>query len=191
MAPWKTTVTIAFSVLFAAAPVQAQQVIAFQNATVETATDQGTIEGATILVRDGRVSEIGTDVSIPVTAQVVDLSGKTMLARICRSVLRRQNIAGSTGEASVSRSRPSAGVLSVFPPVPRSVPTSFTRILDGFDPTSEDWWEATRSGITSAQLVARGVGESAIATVLPETPEAGIAPKESRPTIPGVDQSVH
>ncbi len=58
--------------------VQAQgETWALTNARIETVT-RGVIEGGTILVRDGLIVAVGTQVSIPASAVVLDLGGKTI-----------------------------------------------------------------------------------------------------------------
>ena len=56
---------------------QAQQprVIALRGGTVYTIT-KGILPNATVLIRDGKIAAVGTDVSVPADAQVVDVTGK-------------------------------------------------------------------------------------------------------------------
>jgi imidazolonepropionase-like amidohydrolase len=54
----------------AAAPV-----VAIRNATLVTVT-RGTIANGTIVLRDGKIAALGTNVQIPAGAEVVDGSGK-------------------------------------------------------------------------------------------------------------------
>ncbi len=56
-------------------PPTASGVLAITNATVMTAS-HGTIEGATVLVRNGKIAEVGTDVRVPNDAMVIDGTGK-------------------------------------------------------------------------------------------------------------------
>ncbi|GAB3730388.1 amidohydrolase family protein [Luteimonas pelagia] len=46
-----------------------------RNATVHTATDRGTLQGADVLVRDGRIAAVGTGLEAPDGAQVVEAGG--------------------------------------------------------------------------------------------------------------------
>ena len=66
-----------------------------------------------------------------------------------------------------------------IPSSPAAAPTSFVRIIDGFDPRNQEWNPATRSGITSAQLVARGFGESVIAKIGPDDTDALLTKAEA------------
>src|SRR5687768_81787 len=47
------------------------------NATVETVT-KGKLENATVLVQDGLIKAVGTDVKIPTGAQIIDCKGLTI-----------------------------------------------------------------------------------------------------------------
>jgi hypothetical protein len=49
--------------------------LVIQNATVMTVS-QGTLEGASVVLRDGKIAAVGTDVSVPRGATVIDASGK-------------------------------------------------------------------------------------------------------------------
>lgn len=64
--------------------ISAQQVeksvfgtFALTNATVETVT-KGTLQNATIIIRNGMISAVGTDVKIPEDARVIDCKGLTV-----------------------------------------------------------------------------------------------------------------
>lgn len=52
--------------------------LALRGATVHTAAGPA-LPGATILVRDGKIVDVGTDVRVPAGAEVVDLAGKTVI----------------------------------------------------------------------------------------------------------------
>ncbi|MGE0552625.1 MAG: amidohydrolase family protein [Gemmatimonadales bacterium] len=59
-----------------AAPIPAQpKVMAITNATIMTAS-HGTIEKGTVLIRDGKIAAVGTDVSVPADAVVIDGTGR-------------------------------------------------------------------------------------------------------------------
>ena len=53
----------------------AGRLVAIANATIMTAS-HGTIPRGTILIRDGRIAEIGSDVAVPQGAQVIDAQGR-------------------------------------------------------------------------------------------------------------------
>jgi len=63
----------------AALPVAtAAQDVAIRNATILTITN-GTIENGTVLVRDGKIAAVGTDVQIPAGVQVIDAAGMYLM----------------------------------------------------------------------------------------------------------------
>jgi imidazolonepropionase-like amidohydrolase len=62
----------------------AGRLVAITNATVLTAS-HGTIEHGTILIRDGRIAEVGPNVSVPAGAQVIDGTGKFVMPGIIDS----------------------------------------------------------------------------------------------------------
>jgi imidazolonepropionase-like amidohydrolase len=66
--------------LVAAAPAAAQDV-AIRNATVLTVTN-GTIEGGTVLVRNGVITAVGRDVAIPQGIRVIDGTGMFVMPGI-------------------------------------------------------------------------------------------------------------
>ncbi len=56
-------------------PVTTSRVTVIQNATILTVT-QGTIANGSILIRDGKIAEVGTDIDVPRDAHVIDATGK-------------------------------------------------------------------------------------------------------------------
>src|SRR3546814_9077463 len=62
--------------LFIAGNATAQDLL-IRNATVHTATSSGTLQGADVLVRDGRIAAVGPDLSAG-NARVVDAQGKPL-----------------------------------------------------------------------------------------------------------------
>ncbi|XZE53897.1 amidohydrolase family protein [Planctomycetaceae bacterium SH139] len=165
----------------------AQAVVALRGATIETGTSAGQIAGGTIIVRDGRIEAVGTDLDIPVTAQVVDLHGKTIMPGIVDPYFVIQ--VGQEESQPAFREVTFGGRTFRIPISPAAAPTSFTRIVDGFDPRSRAWWDATRSGITTAHLVAEGVGESVIGLIQPDNPEDIITDAEGQLFIALTNQS--
>ncbi len=67
--------------LLAASPLvaQAPRPMALVHARVLTMTDQGVLDDATILIRDGVVEAVGTDVKVPAGTKVVDVAGGTVV----------------------------------------------------------------------------------------------------------------
>lgn len=52
------------------------QTTAVVGGTVHTAGPRGTLENATVLIRDGRIAAVGTNVRVPAGANVIDADGK-------------------------------------------------------------------------------------------------------------------
>jgi imidazolonepropionase-like amidohydrolase len=75
-------------------------VLLIHNATILTAS-HGTIEKGDILIKDGKIAAIGTDLKAPADAQVIDATGQFVMPGIidCHSHIA---IDGSVNEGSVS-----------------------------------------------------------------------------------------
>ena len=58
------------------------QSVAYTGATIETMGEAGRLENATIVVSDGKITEVGTDVEIPDDARLVSMAGKTIMPGI-------------------------------------------------------------------------------------------------------------
>ncbi|GAB2509100.1 amidohydrolase family protein [Lysobacter humi (ex Lee et al. 2017)] len=67
---------LAGAVLLALAPIASAQDMLIRNATVHTATERGTLQGADVLVRGGKVAAIGTGLSAPAGVPSVDAGGR-------------------------------------------------------------------------------------------------------------------
>ena len=50
---------------------------ALTNATIETVTN-GTIQNGTLIIQDGKIADLGTNVNIPSGAETIDCSGHTI-----------------------------------------------------------------------------------------------------------------
>jgi imidazolonepropionase-like amidohydrolase len=83
-----------------AAPPDSSPVIVIQNATILTVT-KGTIEHGSILIKDGKIAEVGPSVKAPKEATVIDAEGKFVAPGIidCHSHIA---IDGSVNEGSIS-----------------------------------------------------------------------------------------
>jgi imidazolonepropionase-like amidohydrolase len=53
----------------------AAKLVAITNATIMTAS-KGTIQNGTVLIRDGKIAAVGTNVTVPAGAQIIDGQGK-------------------------------------------------------------------------------------------------------------------
>jgi len=79
----------------------AARLVAITNTTILTAS-HGTIEHGTILIRDGRIAEVGTSVQVPAGAQVIDGTGKYVMPGIIDSHCHTAIEATNEGTASVT-----------------------------------------------------------------------------------------
>ncbi|MDQ6704525.1 MAG: amidohydrolase [Acidobacteriota bacterium] len=104
--------------------------IAFRNATILTVT-KGTLKG-NVLVRDGKIAEVGENVIIPIGANVIDATGMYLMPGIvdCHSHI----IAESINEGSVSVS-------------------SMVRIGDVLNPEDVALYRALAGGVTTANIL--------------------------------------
>ncbi|MEM8960835.1 MAG: amidohydrolase [Acidobacteriota bacterium] len=55
-------------------------IVLVQNATIWTSAEAGNLENADLLIRAGKITEIGTDLTAPADAVVIDASGKHVTA---------------------------------------------------------------------------------------------------------------
>ena len=84
-----------------AASMLAAPPIVIQNATILTVT-KGTLNNGSILIRDGKIAEVGEKVNVPADAKVVDVAGKFVMPGIidCHSHIAADSI--NEGSVSVS-----------------------------------------------------------------------------------------
>jgi imidazolonepropionase-like amidohydrolase len=118
-------ITCAFAATMLAAPP-----IVIQNATILTVT-KGTINGS-VLIRDGKIAEVGEKVTIPADAKIVDASGQFVMPGIidCHSHIA----ADSINEGSVSVS-------------------AMVGIEDVLNPEDIDIYRALAGGVTTANVL--------------------------------------
>ena len=119
--------------LFAAEPADAPpSVILIQNATVLTVS-HGTIEHGSILIRDGKISEVAQSIAQPKGAQVIDAAGQFVMPGIidCHSHIA---VDGSVNEGSVSVS-------------------SMVNIADVLNPDDIDIYRDLAGGVTTANVL--------------------------------------
>ncbi|MFQ5691150.1 MAG: amidohydrolase [Gemmatimonadota bacterium] len=115
-----------------AAPAAAQDgPLAIRGGTVLTVT-QGTIEGGTVLVRDGKIAAVGTDVRIPADATVIDATGKFVMPGIIDAHSHIATDAVNEGSISVS---------------------SMVNIVDVLDPADINIYRELAGGVTVAQVL--------------------------------------
>ena len=106
--------------LLGASPVAAQT-IAIVNGTVATGDGSGPLQGATVVLRDGKVVAAGQGVSVPSGAQVIDASGKWVTPGIVAgfSSLGLSGVSGGAGGANDTRARngPFSAAIDVGPAI--------------------------------------------------------------------------
>jgi imidazolonepropionase-like amidohydrolase len=85
----------------AANPSEAPAVIVIRNATILTVS-HGTIEHGSILIKDGKIAEVGASINAPKDAQVIDAAGQFVMPGIidCHSHIAAESI--NEGSVSVS-----------------------------------------------------------------------------------------
>lgn len=143
------------------------QTVAYTDANLMTMGPLGQIENGTLLVRDGKIVDIGKDIEIPGDARVVSLQGKTVMP----GIIDPYYVFKKTQSASSQQTFTFRGRVFRRPVTTFSV-GSFTNVAENFYPYDVDFMPAIRSGITTAQLVTDGRGLSAIAQPVPDpTPE--------------------
>jgi imidazolonepropionase-like amidohydrolase len=106
--------------------------VVIRNATVLTVT-RGTIKQGSILIRNGKIAEVGPSVSAPSDATVIDASGKYVMPGIidCHSHIA---VEGSVNEGSISVS-------------------AMVGVADVLDPEDIDIYRGLAGGVTSANIL--------------------------------------
>lgn len=141
--------TLVLALALIAAPVSAQT-IAITNGTVAKGDGSSPIEGATVVIRDGRIVAAGNSVTVPAGAQVIDAAGKWvapgMVAGFSRVALVEVNAVEQTDDSDGGNSIFNAGLDVSTALNPKSVTVSVSRA----------------GGVTRA-LVAPAVGTSIFA----------------------------
>jgi imidazolonepropionase-like amidohydrolase len=112
-------------------PYRADAVTFIRNATILTAS-QGTIENGDILIRDGKIAELGTDLSAPSNARVVDGTGKYVIPGIIDAHSHMAADAINEGAVNVS---------------------SMVGIKDVLDPNDVGMYWALAGGVTSINIL--------------------------------------
>jgi imidazolonepropionase-like amidohydrolase len=122
------------ALLFVAAPLRAQnsQTIFIDNATILTVS-HGTIEHGSILIRDGKIAQVGTGLKAPSGATVIDATGEYVMPGIidCHSHIA---IEGGVNEGGTSVS-------------------SMARIPDVLNPDDVDIFRDLAGGVTAANVL--------------------------------------
>lgn len=112
-------------------PVLAEQVTAIRGGTVLTVT-QGTIDNGVVLIRDGLITAVGAQVTIPAEARVIDATGRFVMPGIIDA---HSHLAlGDVNEAT-------------------SPSTPQVRIIDELIPDDEGIARALAGGVTAAKVM--------------------------------------
>jgi imidazolonepropionase-like amidohydrolase len=75
--PFPAVLAVLVVLALPSAPARAQ-IIAITSGTVHTLGPAGTLEGATVLIENGRIRAVGKDVAIPAGARRIDATGKVV-----------------------------------------------------------------------------------------------------------------
>jgi imidazolonepropionase-like amidohydrolase len=136
------------------------ETVAITHANIYTAAKAGFLEDATVLIVDGRIADVGTSVTIPLNARIIDGSGKWVIPGIVDPyyVVRL----GAPSEEQV-RTVVFQGRTFVIGGGSPAVRTSLLDVAEVFDSENADWNEAIRSGITTMHLVTDGYCYTAVA----------------------------
>ena len=169
---WAIVAFFATAFLAAAAtPPDVQPVILIQNATVLTVT-QGTIEHGSVLIKDGKISEVGPNVKAPSGAQIIDGTGMFVTPGIidCHSHIA---VDGSVNEGSVSVS-------------------SIANIAEVLDSDDISIYRDLAGGVTTANVLhgsANSIGGQTIVIKLRWGQPAAKLPSPSQPTWPAAEST--
>lgn len=115
--------------LLAIGLASAQQPLAVRNATILTGTGQR-IEGGTIVIRDGKISDIGSDIQIPVEARIIDAQGKYVMPGLVEA-----HTSDGLSQANETND---------------NVP--YVTVIDGIDPADAYFRQARRNGVTTVRI---------------------------------------
>ena len=120
-------------------------VILIQNATILTAS-HGTIERGSILIKDGKIAEVGASIKAPKNAQVIDAAGQFVMPGIidCHSHIA---VDGSVNEGSISVS-------------------SIVNIADVLNPDDIDIYRDLAGGVTVANVLHGSANAIGVQTIV-------------------------
>jgi imidazolonepropionase-like amidohydrolase len=110
---------------------QRTRVIALRGGTVHTVT-KGTIPNGTVLIRDGKIAAVGSNVSVPSDAEVVDATGRHVTPGIIDAHSHIANDSINEGGTTVS---------------------SMTGMEDVLDPTDISIYRDLAGGLTTANIL--------------------------------------
>jgi N-acetylglucosamine-6-phosphate deacetylase len=84
-----------------------QPTVVFRGATIWTCEEQGTLESADILIRDGLIAEIGQKLQVPAECQIIDARGKHITPGLidCHSHMGTDGGVNESGQAVTAEVR--------------------------------------------------------------------------------------
>ncbi len=134
-------------------------ITALVGGRILTMSDPGLIEG-TILIQDGKITDVGSDIEVPADAKTIDVGGLT----ISPGLIDARSVLWLTPRARTESA--SDGSLS---------------ILDGVDSFSDDWKLVAQSGVTAVAVQPSGTsrlsGRGAVLSVGPGNSVQGLTIK--------------
>jgi imidazolonepropionase-like amidohydrolase len=129
---------VALLAALAPSPVTGQ-VVAIQGGTVMPVSS-APIEGGTVLIRDGRIEQVGLNVSIPAGARVIDATGRYVLPGLV-DAMSYYGIAGADLNETSSPSTPQLRAIEAY--------YAFGSFSDGEAPTSPRSVDLLMGGVTT------------------------------------------
>jgi imidazolonepropionase-like amidohydrolase len=102
-----STVRFPFGAFGADERIAGQSAVLFRNATVWTCDEAGRLENADVLIRDGVIVEVGSDIKPPTVCRVIDASGKHITPGLidCHSHMGTDGGVNESGQAVTSEVR--------------------------------------------------------------------------------------
>lgn len=158
--------------------VMADDVVAYTGATIETVGKAGTIQNGTVVVRNGKIDAVGVKVRIPTSAQVVDVTGQTMMPALVNVYLPVS--AGGGSSAPATRTITIGGRTFTIGGGGTTTSTAFVKLSDNVDPLSlkSDLKRQARYGVGLVNVVTRGYGQAMTANVTPANAEGSVVNKD-------------
>jgi imidazolonepropionase-like amidohydrolase len=130
MSPRFRSVAVAFALLLAT--TASAETIAITGGKVATVANTEPIDGATVVIRDGRIIEVGRGVAVPAGARVIDASGKWVTPGLIAGMsfigLYEVDAVDETNDES-ARKGPWSAAIDIVPGLnPAATPISVARL---------------------------------------------------------------
>lgn len=150
-----TRFALALAVFAAVAATASAEVTVIRGATVHTLAAAGTIEDATLVLRDGRIERIGRGVAVPAGATVIEAAGKVVTPGLIDAYGRLGIVEIDSEEGSVDSGAKNLPYSAAF------------SVVDAIDPRSVRIEVNRAEGITHALVAPAAVpGTDGIAPVI-------------------------